>query len=152
MTEPHKHDHICASFCNCLPPKDIVGTEYLCKPAPHEGPHYIPAIGRNRLTHYFFCPRKLDPTQKTILAQIPKRMNSCIAASSEQDAIGWGLHFEEGWHWATIYTLGVLVAVIGLIFGVLWSVMKGSIQDGFAISSFCITFGSLCLGYIALRS
>lgn len=52
-----------------------------------------------------------------------------------------------------IYLIIVLLLVSGsLVFGVTWSVTKGDVQGGFAISSLWMTIGSLLLGYIAVRS
>lgn len=70
---------------------------------------------------------------------------------NDQDAIGWGLHFKEGWHWTSIYVVIVLLATVGLVSGIAWSVVKHDIQGGLAITATCITLGSLYSGYLAVR-
>ena len=153
FTEVHQHSNICQGLtCICLPPKDRIGVEYKCHPEPGQSLGYAPAIGANRLTHYFLHPECIKPTQRSILAQLPKRVCGALAASNDQDVIGWGLHFKEGWHWRTIYCLVIIIALSGLIFGITWSVLKSDIQSGFAISSYWITVGSLLLGALALGS
>lgn len=152
FTETHRHDNSCREECICLPPKDRLDNEYHCEPAPQRKPKYVPAIGPNRLTHYFHHPESIDTTQKSILTQLPKRVCGCLTASSDQEVIGWGLYFKEGWHWGTIYVLSVSMVLFGLIFGISWSVVKQDIQGGFAISSFLITIWSIGLGYLALES
>jgi hypothetical protein len=131
---------------------DRLDREYRCRPAPEIKPKFEPAIGTQRLTHYFLNPECVEVTQKTILAQLPKRVGH-LSASSDQEEIGWGIHFQESWHWRTInFVVGILVASFSLIFGIVWSISKGDIQDAFAISSFWLTLGSLLLGYIAVKS
>ena len=131
---------------------DRLDTEYLCRPAPEIKPKYRPAIGTRRLTHYFEDPQTIDVTQKTVFAQLPKRLGH-LSASSDQEQIGWGIHFQEDWHWRTInFLVFVLVASFSLVFAIVWSIAKGSIQDAFAISSFWLTLGSLFLGYMAVKS
>lgn len=71
--------------------------------------------------------------------------------SPTDEAVGWGLHFREGWHWRTVYCLVVLLVVVSLAIGISWSVAKDNIQDGFAISGYLATMGSLGLGYLVLR-
>ena len=83
---------------------------------------------------------------------MPKRIGH-LRASNEQEEIGWGIHFQEGWHWRSVYlVVVVLVVLFGGVFGIVWSITKGDIQGAFAISSFSVTLGSLLLGYIVLRS
>ena len=104
------------------------------------------------MTHYFLSPQCVESTQETILAQLPKRIGH-LAALNDQDAVGWGIHVREGWHWRTVYfVIVLLVALFGLIFGIVWSITKGDIQGAFAISSFCATLGSILLGYVVLMS
>lgn len=151
FTEVHKHVSICDPACVCLPPVDRLDREYYCRPAPEIKPKYEPVIGSQRLTHYFLSPQCVDATQKTILAQLPKKVGY-LRALNDQEEIGWGIHFQEGWHWRTVYFLVVVVALVSLVFGIVWSVTKKDIQGAFAISSFCLTLGSLVLGYIVVKS
>ena len=152
FTEVHKHVSTCGPACVCLPPVDRLDREYRCRPAPEAKPKYEPAIGSQRLTHYFLSPQCVEATQKTILAQLPKRIGH-LRALNNQEEIGWGIHFQEGWHWRTVYfVVVVLVASSSLVFGIVWSITKRDIQGAFAISSFWLTLGSLLLGYMAVRS
>lgn len=74
-------------------------------------------------------------------------------ASSEQEELGWGIHFEDGWHLRTVYFIVVVsMASLSLVFGITWSVTKGDIQGAFAISGFWVSLCSLLMGYIAVKS
>jgi len=77
-----------------------------------------------------------------------------LVASGSQEELGWGLHFQEGWHWRTIlyFIVVVLISVSSLVFGIVWSVTKADIQGAFAISGFWLTLGSVLLGYLAVKS
>ncbi|KAL4861675.1 hypothetical protein BDV12DRAFT_179897 [Aspergillus spectabilis] len=152
FAEVHKHVSICEPACVCLPPVDRLDREYRCRPAPEVKPKYEPAIGAQRLTHYFLSPQCVNATQKTILAQLPKRVGY-LSASSDQEEIGWGIHFQEGWHWRTVnFVVIILVASFSLVFAIVWSITKSDIQGAFAVSSFWLTLGTLLLGYMTLRS
>jgi hypothetical protein len=152
FTEVHTHDTACnSSDCICLPPLTMLDTEYRCHPAPKNKPNKVPVIGPDRLTHYFLHPECIDATQKTTLSQLPKRICGRLTPSPNDEAVGWGLHFREGWHWRTVYGLVVLLVVLSLVFGILWSVARSNIQEGFAISGYLATVGSLWLGYLVLR-
>lgn len=151
FTEVHKHVSTCGPACICLPPVDRLDGEYCCRPAPEVKPKYEPAIGSQRLTHYFLSPQCVEATQKTILAQLPKRLGH-LRALNDKEEIGWGIHFQEDWHWRTVYFVVILVALFSLVFGIVWSITKGDIQGAFTVSSFCLTLGSLLLGYMVVRS
>jgi len=153
FAEVHHHTHVCASDCVCLPPIDRIGTEYACRPAPEIKPDFVPVIGARYLTHHFMHPECVRPTQRFIYSQLPKRVSGELLASNDQFQLGWGVCFQEGWHWTSIYFIVVTLFVSGsLAFGIAWSVTKGDIQGGFAISSVWVSLGSILIGYIAVRS
>ncbi|KAI0122409.1 hypothetical protein F4814DRAFT_408647 [Daldinia grandis] len=153
FAEVHQHAHVCTLDCVCVPPVDRIGTEYNCRPAPEVKPKYVPPIGPRYLSHHFGHPDCIRPTQKFIYNQLPKRTCGQLQAPEDRVEFGWGVHFEEGWHWRSIYfVIVVLIASGSGVFGVTWSITKGDIQGGFAISSLWVTLGTLFLGYIAVRS
>ncbi|KAI0098284.1 hypothetical protein GGR51DRAFT_538402 [Nemania sp. FL0031] len=153
FADTHTHAKACDSSCVCLPPKDRIDTEYRCDPAPKINPGYVPAIGPARLTHYFRNPECVNDKQTTIYTQLPKRLAGELSASEAKEELGWGIHFQAGWHWRTIYViLIVFIFTFSLIFGIAWSVSKADIQGAFAISGFWLTLGGIFLGYLAIRS
>lgn len=102
--------------------------------------------------HYFQKPHDLQISQRSCLNQIPKRVCGQLRASQDQAELGWGLHFEEGWHWVTIrLVIIVLIIVPAIVFGVVWSVMKKDIQSAFAISGVLIAIGALLLSYVGSK-
>ncbi|KAK4032413.1 hypothetical protein C8A01DRAFT_20516, partial [Parachaetomium inaequale] len=113
----------------------------------------VPVFGDNYLIHYFKHPQCISEVQTTIFNQLPKRACGQLAASHEELSLGWGLYFEEGWHWRSIYFIVVvLIITAGLVFGVCWSILRADVQSAFAITSSWMTLGSLLLGYLAVRS
>lgn len=103
--------------------------------------------------HFFKHPELVRKDQEVIFNQIPKRSWGQLAAPHDKLELGWGLYFEEGWHWRSIYFIFAVPVVAGsLAFGIAWSVLKTDIQGGFTITGVWITVGSLAVGYMALRS
>jgi len=106
-------------------------------------------------SYHFSHPECIAAFQRTIRDQLPKRLGVCgeLVASWSQEELDWGLHFQEGWHWRTIYFIVVvLISVSSLVFGIVWSVTKADIQGAFTISGFWLTMGSVLLGYLAVKS
>jgi len=103
--------------------------------------------------HFFKHPQRFRMDQEVIFNQLPKRCVEELAAPHDKLEAGWGLYFEEGWHWKTIYFILVVLVITGaLVFGITWSIMKLDIQSGFAITAVWMTVGSMALGYMALKS
>ena len=110
-------------------------------------------FGERYLTHYFWSPECLDPQQTTIYHQLPKRTCGQLSTVRNASALGWGVHFEEGWHWRSIYFVVVVLAVTAsLTFGITWTLLRGDLQGAFAVASTWTALGSLLLGYVAVRS
>lgn len=149
----HRHEQVCVSKCICLPPVERVeAEEYLCRPAPKVELAYYPAIGPNELTHYFMKPHAFHTAQRSILNQLPKRASGPLTVLPDDAQLGWGLHFEQGWHWKTIYLLVSFPLILGsLVFAIVWSIARGTIQDAFAMASLWMSLGPVFLGYLALR-
>jgi hypothetical protein len=130
-----------------------VDKEYICRPAPKLKPRRAPAIGANRLKHYFEHPKCIAVAQETVFAQLPKRLGSYgrLRASPSEEAIGWGVHIEEGWHQNTIVFLSVILVLFSLLFGVIWSVRRSDMQGGFAVSGCGLTLATLLMGCLLLE-
>jgi hypothetical protein len=113
----------------------------------------VPAIGSNRLTHYFSCPDHIDSQQETIFAQLPKRLGhkGLLKASPQEEVIGWGLHLEEGYHNRTIFFLFVVLFLFSLTFGVVWSVTMKDLQGGFAVTSCVFTVCGMLVGFLVVQ-
>lgn len=109
----------------------------------------MPAIGENRLTHYFKSPKCVNEKQTTILAQLPKRVQGELRACADKDETGWGLYIQEGWQLRRVYLLLVLLTISsGTIFGIVWSVVEADVQSAFAISAYWVSICCLVLGYL----
>ena len=91
--------------------------------------------------------------QTRILRQLPKKAGGPLYATLDDTELGWGVHFEEGWHLATIILLMVCPLGLGsLVFGIVWSVAKSDIQGGFAIASTALAAVPILLGIIGLQN
>ena len=113
----------------------------------------MPPFGKNYLMHYFLNPDHLSPEQAWTFAQVPKRMRTGLQPGTDAFVPGWGIYFEDGWHFKTIYLLVSLATFISsLIFGVCWSVFKLDVQAAFGITSYWVTIVAMGMGFLALRS
>ncbi len=141
-------DGTCNPQCTCLPPVvRITGNEYCCSPAPETPLPRHPAITPKVLTHYFKKMHAFKELQTRIYKQLPKRTSKLDHAGPDDTCIAWGIHFEEGWHWRTVYFLVFLSISGSLAFGVTWAVVKESIGDAFTAAAFGAT---ICCALIAL--
>lgn len=154
LADVHWHLDICRAGCVCLPPLPLVlQKKYACRPAPEVPQKHEPAIGPNRLKHCFLNPECLNLNQRSIYNQLPKRVGKLLSVSHLEEELGWGVHFEEGWHHMTIYLIAVILLVFSsLVFGITWAVTKGDIQGPFAISCFLTSLGGILVGYLAIKS
>jgi hypothetical protein len=68
--------------------------------------------------------------------------------------IAWGLYFQEDYEMKRLVICGVVTFLISLIFGIVWATYRKSIQDGFTVASYILTFETLCIGtvQISIRS
>ncbi|KAI0438307.1 hypothetical protein F4803DRAFT_102615 [Xylaria telfairii] len=148
----HPRDRTCKPECMCLPPLDrIKTTEYVCSPAPEKEPQQHPAYSPRRLKHYLEKPHQFETAEKDIYQQLPKR-KSQLSVGESKPCLAWGLHFEEDWHWPTIY-IYVSVSIFGsLLFGIIWSVTMKGVGDGFTAGSFGVSDCSVLLALAAWRS
>lgn len=151
MTTSHQDDRDAALLCSCLPPREKIDVEYLCYPAPVVQLKVLPAIGQNRLTHYFQHPECISREQSTIFAQLPKRLAQLgdLRASPSTEEIGWGIHIEQGLHWRTVHFIAIIATILSLAFGVIWSVVRSDIQGGFAVSGCIFTLIGIMVGTLS---
>lgn len=147
----HPHRQCPESRCFCLPPfQRVESKEYQCSPAPEFPADVEPPISPRALTHYFKSPnhpcnimRKRD-----ILEQLPKRSQQLLP-SHDRSEVGWGVHFEECWHWPTIcVVIGVFFVIGGLAFGIAWSITKGDVSSAFAVAATWVAIAPILFGLI----
>ncbi|KAF2855319.1 hypothetical protein T440DRAFT_209539 [Plenodomus tracheiphilus IPT5] len=99
-------------------------------------PGLIPPIGNNMLMHRFNSPEACY-NDDICLKQIPKRVNERPTPGIAPDLhTGWGLHFEEGLDFERICFVLLGAFVSSGLFGLIWAVCKGSLQDGFTVAGF----------------
>ncbi|KAJ9137710.1 hypothetical protein NKR23_g8969 [Pleurostoma richardsiae] len=149
-----KHEQECmqrqTKDCICLPPRELVGREYQCRPP---DPMPLPPFEKNFLMHYFLNPDHVSPDQTWVYQQLPKRMNGPLLPEHDAFLPGWGIYFEDDWNWMTIYFLILLAIIVGsLILGVCWSMVKLDVQDVFGFIYYWVVVVTMGLGFLALRS
>jgi hypothetical protein len=100
--------------------------------------------------HNYHNPTCVRDAQNWVLNQFPKRCCGQLVGRDEAPSLGWGIHFQEGWHRDKIWNIGFVFFGLGiLIFGVLWGVLKRDVQSAFAIAGYWITALAVILEYMA---
>ncbi|KAH7399773.1 hypothetical protein BKA64DRAFT_670366 [Cadophora sp. MPI-SDFR-AT-0126] len=127
---------------NHLPPPEDV--EYRYMPAP---PETIPPVGNNYLMHVFQNPECADE-EPLCLSRFPKKLKERLACQ-RGIKLGWGLQFVEGWDGKKLWLTGfVFFGLSSLTIGILWAVLKHSIQDAFAVAGYMVALGTMSIGTI----
>jgi hypothetical protein len=102
--------------------------------------------------HYYHHPTCINPNQTWIYDQIPKRVCGQLIGDCGSPAVGWGVHFQEGWNWPKIATLGFWIFVVeSPLFGILYAGLKKDLQSAFGIAGYWITTLAVVLGYLAAK-
>ncbi|KAI1460374.1 hypothetical protein F4805DRAFT_417324 [Annulohypoxylon moriforme] len=159
LAELRKKEGTCvSSSCVCFPPLVRAGLQpekdYCCEPAPEQESDDHPIISPKILTHFFKIQHVFEQGQSggntEIYNQLPKKRGKPDSKQVGKDE--WGIYFEEGWHWRTIYFLVFLTLSGSLTFGVVWAVVKGSLGDGFTTAGFGPAIGAIVIALLAWRS
>jgi hypothetical protein len=141
--------------CECLPPEDLVepggsDPQYRCEPVP---PDTIPPMLPDYLLHLFNSPSCIDPSEREVFEQLPKRTKGKLSGKANQRARGWGIFLEEGWDFVKISWLYFLVMFLGsLLFAVIWAIYRKDVQSAFGISAWWVTIGGSTLALFAIIS
>lgn len=86
------------------------------------------------------------------MLQLPKRIDGGeLQAPLEGFEDGWGLYFEEDWHWPSIVFVCAISVLGSLIFGIAWSAKTGDIQSGFTVSAVIIATLSVPLALVVMQ-
>ena len=94
-----------------------------------------PPIAGNLLTHLFECPYDAD-TALFLVKRIPrKRKNELRICEIARCAEGWGLHLVPGIDWTKVCEVGLVFLAISLVFGIIWSVARKNVSEGFQVTS-----------------
>jgi hypothetical protein len=108
---------------------------------PPNPPELIPPLGSNLLMHLFKHP-ELAGTRRHCLKKVPRKLRSRLAVIDEEDdAIGWGLQFIEGWSKKRLMYMTALTFGVGsFVVMVVVSMLGHDIQNAAAIASFMLSF------------
>lgn len=115
--------------------------DYEYRHGPPNPPDLQPPIGSNLLMHCFMYPGKIG-SGKRRLRKIPRRLRDRLAlAPEDNDTIGWGLQFVEGWSKKRLmYAVAVSFGATSLLVLILFSILGHNIQNAAAIASFMLSF------------
>ncbi|KAE9374270.1 hypothetical protein N431DRAFT_437737 [Stipitochalara longipes BDJ] len=108
---------------------------------PPNPPELNPPLGSTLLMHLFKHP-ELAGTKKHCLKKIPRKLRNRLAVVDEEDdAIGWGLQFIEGWSKKRLmYMTALTSGLSSFIVMILVSILGHDIQNAAAIASFMLSF------------
>jgi hypothetical protein len=108
---------------------------------PPNPPELNPPLGSTLLMHLFKHP-KLAGARKNCLKKIPRKLRNRLAvADEENDAIGWGLQFVEGWSKKRLmYMTTLTFGLSSFVVMILVSILGHDIQNAAAIASFMLSF------------
>ncbi|PMD55295.1 uncharacterized protein K444DRAFT_634131 [Hyaloscypha bicolor E] len=109
---------------------------------PPNPPELQPPLGSNLLMHSFIHPEKIG-CGKRRLRQIPRRLKERLSlAEDDQDNIGWGLQFVEGWNRKRLVAI-VSTGIASLLIPIIFPALDHNIQKAAAISSFMLSLVTL---------
>jgi hypothetical protein len=136
--ELHENELVDVKKLDEVPPP-IKDNEY--RHGPPNPPELNPPLGSNLLMHLFKHP-ELAGTKKQCLKKIPRKLRSRLAIIDEEDdAIGWGLQFIEGWSKKRfMYMTALTFGLSSFVVMVLVSILGQNIQNAAAIASFMLSF------------
>lgn len=138
--------------CHCWPDLSAV-REYRYIPQPPTEPFLME---KNYLLHLFRSPDCLDAEQTSILCYMPLKRNTQLIGEASKPVTGWGVYFEEDWHWKTIcVVVTVLMIIVSIALGLIWWLGKSDFSGGWGVASFCVTSATLVvtvLGFMAHKS
>jgi hypothetical protein len=108
---------------------------------PPNPPELNPPLGSTLLMHLFKHP-ELAGTRKHCLKKIPRKLQNRLAVVDEEDdAIGWGLQFIEGWSKKRLmYMTALTFGLSSFVVMILVSILGHDIQNAAAIASFMLSF------------
>lgn len=104
------------------------------------------------LMSYFTDPSGLTSTGNIVLQQLPKKIGGEFPTSSEPTAEAWGIYYKEGWDWVRFGIVLFGFVLSSGLFGIIWTVAKDDIQEGFTISSWWMTVGASLVSLVALST
>lgn len=116
-----------------------------------------PISSRKLIKQFNSAPQKLREEtrsgQETTYNQLPKlAQDHSLRALTDQMVRAWGVHFEEGWHWITVWYLVCAMVWISLLAGISWSVTAGDVQSVFAVNATIILVAPPLIGVLAVRN
>ncbi len=108
---------------------------------PPNPPELNPPLGSTLLMHLFKHP-ELAGTRKHCLKKIPRKIRNRLAVLNEEDdAIGWGLQFIEGWSKKRLmYMTALTFGLSSFLVILLVSILGHNIQNAAALASFMLSF------------
>lgn len=131
--------------CPDVPSKAQAHNTYSFDPVPAET---NPPVGPNLLTHLLEHPEDAE-VLPVLFRKFPKKLRAKLSACpTKGSAVGWGIQVVEGLNWFTVFLCGCFGFTAALVSAVIWSVVRGDVQGGFAIAGFMLAFLGFCLGIV----
>jgi hypothetical protein len=142
----HRGEYVDIRREDDVPPHDKLSKyKYTYDPIPLE---YVPPIGKRHLMHLYSNPSCASDDRTVLFAQFPKKIQERLVVCPVKGvSVGWGIQFVEGWHWFKIWLLSFsLFGLGGLVFAVLWAVLKHDVQGAFGVAAYIMGFLATGIG------
>jgi hypothetical protein len=117
------------------------GSEWFYQPDPSK---FIPPIPSERLVHYYNCPKAcLDKSY--CRDRFPKHIRDRPRiVDGDEEVASWGIELLERRDWEYLWVIGLIVFIVGGLFGLLWAILMHDIQGGYTVAGY-IAGGTACL-------
>jgi hypothetical protein len=125
-------------------PPEVLKDEYLYQPY-----DLLPPVGEALMTHLFHHPDHADTHAITCL-RAPKKLHNQLRVCPRQGVgVGWGIHLVEGWLLNRVWSVALLVFLVGsLVFGICWATIRHDVQGAFGVSAWIVALVALVVGTI----
>ena len=148
----HKMELVDVKKEDDIPPSDkLAEYKYQYDPIP---PEYVPPVGENHLMHLYLNPACANDEHSTLLSLFPKKVYERLMLCQKTGmTTGWGVHFVEGWNWDQIWSLSIVLLVLGgIVFAVAWTLLEHDIQGAFSVASYLTALLALAMGLVQVKS
>ena len=114
----------------------------------------MPPLGSNQLLEWYRHPSHGRGASDTV-HRFPKLLRKKLQCPSRIDpfreyvpVLGYGIHLKEGISWPKFFITGFIGFVLSAVYGILWSVYKHDMADGFQVASYIGIFFTFTMGFI----
>jgi hypothetical protein len=102
---------------------------------------------------FFTDPNGIASDTILVLQQLPKKAYRELRPQSFKLTEAWGIYYKGDWDWVKVWwVLAVGFFHPGLLFGILWGILKKDIQGVFGVASWWMTGATILIGIVGTCS